>query len=83
MYGVTNYFRLRFRLPYRVTNDFRLRFRFGNVMYFEVFINNIRKDYYNTLDSSTLKWMTSNLLGTQTQTLMAIRRQEYQLLDTL
>ena len=31
----------------------------------------------------TLKWMTSNLLGTQTQILMAIRRQEYQLLDTV
>ena len=34
-------------------------------------------------DSSTLKWMTSNLLCTQTQILMAIRRHEYQLLDTL
>ena len=60
MCGVTNYFRLTFRLPYRVTNDFRLRFRFGNVMYFEVFINNIPKDNYQ---KDYLKWEKSGILS--------------------
>ena len=52
MYGVTNYFRLRFRLPYRVTN--------GNVIYFEVFINNIPKDYCK---KDYLKWEKSGILS--------------------